>query len=309
MTDFTERDELIHPAGSEDAWREAYYFDFFDPASRLSGFAYAGAHPNQQLGDMVFALWREDVLLAQFKRWDFHIPKEIGEDRFSFSPFCFRPLEPFTTCEFFYDDGHARVDLTFHAIHPPYNWGVSHGTLAKTNSHHYEQQGRYTGHVRVGGQSWEIQGLGARDHAWGWGARAGIRRWMWASAQFPREFCFNTFQVTLADGRDILYGYVYRGSENVLLRRSNLHAEYAMKGKAPAVFGLELETHSGEVVTASGHILNAFNTSFQERNKTGYHFFCATEYQCEGQVGYGQANFHWRGEPDRPYDWGVTQEE
>ena len=123
MAELTPHDDYIHPTGTEPSWREAYYFDFFDPASRLSAFGYAGVNPNQGVGDVIFALWREDVLLAQFARWDFNIPADIGEERMSFGPLFFRPVAPFKSWEMFYDDGACRLDLTFDAIHPPYSWG------------------------------------------------------------------------------------------------------------------------------------------------------------------------------------------
>lgn len=308
MSQLQPQDDFIHPTGQEPSWREAAYFDFFDPAARLSGFGYLGVHPNQEIGDVIFALWREDILLASFTRWDFHIPRDIGEERMGFGPLVLRPLEPFKTWQIFYHDGRCRLDLTFSAIHPPYSWAQSHGVLEKSNSHHYEQQGLYAGEARVAGKRHVIAGMGARDHAWGWGARAGIRRWIWASAQFSPSFAFNTFQITLADGRDILYGYIWRGKQNELIRRSRLRSQFAEKGSAPAAASLEIEGREGDSVAASARAMNAFNISFQERNKVGYHYFCAAEYQCQGQTGYGQLNFHWRKHEDRPENWAVSQE-
>jgi hypothetical protein len=309
VSKLTTQDEYIHPVGTEPDWREAFYFDFFDPSSRFSGFGYAGVHPNQQIGDVIFAFWQKDILLAKFTRWDFNIPSDIGEERLGFGPLFFQPLEPFRTWEISYDDGWCRLRLTFEAIHPAYSWGESHAALEKTNSHHYEQQGRYRGEVRLVNEKHALQGVGARDHAWGWGARAGIRRWVWASAQFSDRFAFNTFQVTLADGRDILYGYIYRGEKNALLRASRLRANYEAAGKPPTGFSLELESRAESDLSASARVLNAFNISHQERNKQGYHYFCATQYECEGQVGYGQSNFHWCAEADRPQAWSVEPEE
>ena len=305
MPDFTPQDDYIHKIGEEPNWREDYYFDFFDPASRLSAFGYAGVHPNQGVGDVVFALWRDDVLLSKFTRWDFNIPRDIGQERLSFGPLFFRPVAPFKTWEMFYDDGQCRLDLAFTAIHPPYSWGQSHDALAKSNSHHYEQQGRYRGSVRVGGETFQVQGLGARDHAWGWGARAGIRRWVWASAQFAEHFAFNSFQVTLGDGSDILYGYIFRGKTNDLVQRSRIHPAYAPRGHAPTSLQLEIAAASGDKLSATGRMLNAFNVSHQERNKTGYHYFCATEFTCEGHLGHGQCNIYWRKAEDLPAEWSV----
>jgi hypothetical protein len=303
----TPQDEFIHPVTAEPTWREAFYFDFYDPASTIGAFGYAGVHPNQKIGDLIFVMWRGDVLLARFTRWDFNIPEDIGEDRFTFSPLSFHPIDPLKTVAFAYDDGACRMDVTFHAIHPAYNWAEAHGALSQTSSHHYEQQGRYTGSVRVGNRHYTINAVGARDHAWGWGNRAGIRRWIWASGQCSDQLAWNSFQITLGDGRDVLYGYIYRGKENEFIRSAKTKATYAPTGKAPESFAVSLEGRNGDKLSATARIRNAFSTSFQERNKTGYHYFCFTEYQCEGKTGYGQSNFHWRLEEDRPRDWTVVQ--
>lgn len=308
MSPLSHQDDYIHAIGKDPTWREAFYFDFYDPATGLCAFGYSGVHPNQEIGDVIFALWRGEVLLSSFTRWDFNIPADIGEERYGFGPLFFRPVDPFKTWEMYFDDGSCQVDLTFHAIHPPYNWADAHAALSATNSHHYEQQGHYSGRVKIGGERFAVQGIGVRDHAWGWGARAGIQRWVWASAQFSEHFAWNTFQVTLAEGRDILYGYVFRGGENQLLRSSRIRADYAVKGRSPLKLDLQLAAGDSDNVTARGQILNSFNTSFQERNKTGYHFFCFTRYECEGQVGYGQSNFHWRSDADRPLEWAVQIE-
>jgi len=174
--------------------------------------------------------------------------------------------------------------------------------LASTDSHHYEQQGRYTGSVQLSDEEYKINGVGVRDHAWGWGARAGIRNWLWASAQFSEDHAFNVFQITLENGADIHYGYVYRGGDNTYLRRSRLVAHYAKPLQTPTAFQLELEDRRGGQLHADARVLNVFNISHQERNKQGYHFFCANEYESNGQKGYGHSNFFWRRNAWRPDD-------
>jgi len=305
-TSLTTKDDFIHPIGAEPSWREAFYFDFFDPQTRMSGFGYSGVHPHQEIGDVIFALWKENVLLARFTRWDFNIPRAIGEERLDFGPLCFRPLTPFRSWQMFFDDGFCQLDLEFTAIHPAYSWADSEEALAQSDSHHYEQQGRYQGTAHVAGVETRIHAVGVRDHAWGWGARAGIKSWLWASAQFSPGLAFNAFHVALGDDRDIRYGYIWRGEENIFLRRSRLTAQYAHSGQAPAAFQIELEPLTGEPLQASASVMNAFNISHQERNKQGYHYFCACEYECGGQRGFGHANFHWRQNPQRPADWTVT---
>jgi hypothetical protein len=305
MTHLTDADELIHATGEDPNWREAWYFDFVDPVGRLSGFGYAGVHPNQEVGDVLFALWHDDGLLARYTWWDFNIPRDIGEERMGFGPLCFQLLQPFRRWTMYFDDGACRLDLGFEAIHAAYSWADSEFALAATHSHHYEQQGRYSGSVRVGGTEQCIEAVGVRDHAWGWGARAGIQRWLWASAQFGADFAFNTFQVGLGDGRDVLYGYLYHGGENRFLHRSRIQTCYAARGHAPESFDLGLQLRTGERFDASARVLNAFDISHQERNKQGYHHFCATEYRCAGRTGYGHTNVFWRKNALRPLDWSV----
>ncbi len=102
---------------------------------------------------------------------------------------------------------------------------------------------------------------------------------------------------------------MYKGQDNLYLCRSRLVPEYAQRGQAPCAFRVELETRSGEQLSATARIVNAFNISHQERNKQGYHYFCATEYRCAGQPGYGHSNFYWRDNENRPGDWTVEREE
>ncbi len=306
MTHLVTTDDFIHPIGKEHSWREAFYFDFFDPQTRMSGFGYSGVHPHQEIGDVIFALWKDDVLLAKFTRWDFNVPRDIGAERLDFGPLCFRPITPFQSWQIYYDDGFCRLDLTFNAIHEAYSWADSEQALAKTDSHHYEQQGRYVGKVRVGVVETPVHGVGVRDHAWGWGARAGIQSWLWASAQFAPQMAFNGFHVALEDERNIRFGYIWRGKENRFLRSSRLAAQYASQGQSPTSFQVELEDLAGEALLANARVMNAFNISHQERNKQGYHYFCAAEYESGGLRGYGHANFHWRKNAQRPADWRVT---
>ena len=157
MTKLRTRDDLIHATEAEQAWREAYYFDFIDPASGLSGFGYSGVHPNQEIGDTIFALWKGDQLLARFTRWDFNIPRDIGEERLDFGPLCFQQREPFKRWTMLFDDGHCGLHLEFKAIHAAYYWADSEAALAESNSHHYEQQGSYTGLARVGTEQYTIK--------------------------------------------------------------------------------------------------------------------------------------------------------
>ncbi|HVN08799.1 MAG TPA: hypothetical protein VMV61_07500 [Patescibacteria group bacterium] len=305
MFDLIPQDDYPHATGGETSWREAYSFDFFDSASRLSAFGILGVHPNLQTGDCVFALWRDDILLAKSAKWDYSIPQDIGDERQQFGPLAFRPIAPFKSWEIFYDDGYCRVDLTFDSIHAPYCWERGGDGTGTSASRHYQQQGRYRGVVRVGKDSIPVQGLGSRDHGWGPDARPGMRRWLAASAQFSEKLAFQVLQMTLADGRDLLFGYVFRGSRNEALVSSRLAASYSLRNGAPSGGNLEIVTAGGERLSAVMRVLSAFNHSYQERSLQGFRFLCAAEYQMENQTGFGRLHAYWSGIRTRPEEWRI----
>ncbi|RMG47067.1 MAG: hypothetical protein D6723_16575 [Acidobacteria bacterium] len=306
MFKLREQDEYIHPIGDDPAWREAVYFDCYDPETGLGALGYMGVHPRLEIGDQIFALWKGDVLVAKFTRWDFNIPSDIGEERFSFGPLQYSPRVPFQECDWRYDDGYCRLDITFRAIHQPYSWWESHQMFARTNSHHYEQQGTYRGTVRIGTQTYTVHGVGTRDHAWGWGVRERIKRWIWTSGQFHDGLAFNAFHLTLEANHDVLFGYIFRGRENVPLKRSVLNLKYDDKWKRPDRIGIHLVDDSGAHLIVEGRIINVFDISYQERNKKGFHFFCFTEYTCGVLRGYGQSNYYYVNDSLRPLSWEIT---
>jgi hypothetical protein len=305
MFDLTPQDDFVHSADQEQSWRESYSFDFLDASARLSGFGLLGVNPNQLAGDCVFALWREDILLAKSAKWDYHVPREIGEERQQFGPLAFRLVAPFKTWEIFYDDGYCRLELTFDSIHAPYCWSLSSGSNPRAASRCYEQQGRYRGVVRVGKDSIPVHGLGAREHSWGPDARAGVRRWVSASAQFSEKLALQVLLMTLADGRDLLSGYVFRGAQNDAVLRSRFSASYGMRQTAPTGGTLEFQTAGGGRLALVARALNAFNTSFQDPSQPGFRFSCAAEFQMDNQTGYGRLNAYWSAPKERPEEWQI----
>ncbi len=303
MFDLTPQDDFVHATGAEESWRESYSFDFYDPSTRLSGFGLMGASPNQQAGECVFTLWRDDILLVKSGKWDYHIPRQIGDERQHFGPLAIRVLAPFKTLEISYDDGYCRLELGYDSIQPPYSWLQSERDAARPGSHHYQQQGRYRGVARVGKDSIPVQGWGARDHGWGPDARANVRRWLSATAQFSENLAFQTLHATLLDGREVLFGYVFRGAQNDVVQRSQLSASYNLRHGAPSGCNLDITTVGGKRLTAAARVLNAFNTSFQHPNVPGFLFSCAAEFHMDGQTGFGRVNAFWRGSKERPEEW------
>jgi len=303
--ELTPQDDFAHATGQGELWRESFAFDFYDPATRLSGCGVMGVNPNQETGDCIFALWRDDIVIAKSGKWDFRVPRDIGEERQYFGPLVFRQIAPFKTWEISYDDGYCRLELAFDSIQPPYSWLESGHGEEHPGSHYYHQQGHYRGVIRVGKESIPVQAVGAREHGWGPDARANVRRWFSVAAQFSEKFAFQALQVGLRDGRELVFGYVFRGGHNDIVQRSRLSATYTLRSSAPSGCSLELGAASGERLPVVARVLNAFNASFQEQTLPGFHFSCAAEFQAGGQKGFGRVNAFWRGSKERPEEWAI----
>jgi hypothetical protein len=111
--------------------------------------------------------------------------------------------------------------------------------------------------------------------------------------------------MTLADGRELLFGYVFRGAHNDAVLRSRLSASYDMRHAAPNGCALELDAAGGERLSLVARALNAFNTSFQEGSQPGFRFSCAAEFQMDNQTGFGRLNAYWSSMKHRPEEWAI----
>ena len=300
-----EDDRGVHAMGPDESWREAWTFDFYDPDHKISGNCYGGVHPHQGVGDFLYFLFKDDVLVDEVLETNCNISPDIGEDRFSFARAAFAPREPFKTTDCYVNNcGKSVVDLRWEAVNPPYDWRDSNSAISSSGSHHFEHLGRYTGSVKIAGTEYEIKNaVGMRDRAWGWGKRSSILGWLWVTAIFADDLVMNSFQVHMGDGSEVLYGYIFRGEENVVLRRSHAVPRYHELGGHPLGLTFDVEDVNGTSLRATGESMTMYNESALERNKWGHHFWCYNKFEYEGKTGYGMANYHWRGLANRPGDW------
>ena len=179
------RDETLHGAGDHPAWSESYYFNFYDPKSQVGMFArmafrlnegtvdglmvlYLGGHrvaftyTRERLDGPVKALKAGGLSLElehPFKTWHVRYSgpaQDIADDRILVTRRKERPDGWFTPAT-------VEMDLTFEgSIDPYYTLDDAGG-----ERNHFEQPGRVTGTVKVGDESWDVDGFGVRDKSWG----------------------------------------------------------------------------------------------------------------------------------------------
>lgn len=235
-------DPYIHPASDDPAWREAWWFVFFDHQRNMHGIAYVYAYPNQDRGTYIFGLWRDGEALHLSRNFDAPIssPEEI--DRIGpLSVSCVAPNEQWRI-EYDHPEMSAVVDWT--AMSPTYDWEWAH----LTGSRHYEQSGKVRGVFEMDGERIELEGFSQRDRAWG--ARSfGVVQQCWSSRSLFGEDFYSHQSIITVNGRDCLFGYVFRDGEIHLVSELDLKIAYGYRWGPPIL------TEARVVDEADGELL------------------------------------------------------
>jgi hypothetical protein len=218
----TARDEYLHEPPGRRLWNESYFFDF--NTDEIRGFTRLGFLPSERRANAWFyAVHDGDVYWYR----DENIPIEdcfglsVDTGTISQSYVPERPYEEWSVRA----DGRGQVatdpegvltgggegadiaaDLTFT---DPLHEALDIDLLVDSQ-HHYDHAGRMVGEVVLDGERVAVDGVGYRDHSWGW-----YRDWtpgshghMACFAQFPSGDCFTLIAST--DPEDAVrhpYGY------------------------------------------------------------------------------------------------------
>ena len=295
----------LHAAGTDPWWREAWYFEFFDPQTDLQFQAYQGVFPNASSGDMNAAVFHRGSRVHQLRKMDFHVPPEPVEERLSFGPMKLEELEPLHRWRIRYDAEDICADLTFTAVHPPFSWAAAKlwmeiNTNAEVGSHHFDQLGRYEGKFWIEGEEVSVNALGFRDRMWGWGGR---RHWqsyliMWAA--FNENCVANIALHRFDDGREALCGYLHLDGNLSLLQHVQANIEWhPHRWKAIARVTVGVEDALGRNFEFSGRPLGILDTAHRWPHRNDHMLFSVGEYQHGAFTGHGVMNWAFSTEADQ----------
>ncbi len=295
----------LHPATSDPLWREAWYFEVYDPASRVQFHAYQGVFPNAGTGDLTAAFFVEDQRAHEITKVDFTVPAEPIEERLNFGPMKLEMLEPFERWRIRYD-AEVSAELLFEAVHPPYSWAESRLFMENSSDHeqrsqHFDQFGRYTGTVWTAGKAYPVNALGFRDRMWGWGAR---RHWtsyivMWAG--FSENFIANVSIQNFADGTQGLCGYIHQDGQRSLARHARVELQWhSHRWRTVQNAVLHIEDRLGRKVDLTGVPLGVSDTSHRWKHRRDHMLFSLGTYRCGNAIGHGVMNWAFLTEALRP---------
>ncbi len=298
-------DDDIHSVGPEPWWREAWYFEFFDPASRLQFQAYQGVFPNAGRGDLTLFVFVDGRLRYELMKMDFTIPRDIGRERLRFGPLELVMLEPFARWRLRYDSPRLVFDISFRALHRAFSWAEAGVWMEEApvgeQSRHFDQVGWYEGWMEVEGEQISVSAIGMRDRMWGWGGRALWRGYLVLWAPFSEAFVVNVAAMNFADGRRELCGYLHREGERVLLRSARLSITWSeRRWKAIERVDAELLDQRGRSLALSARPLGIIDTSHHWPHRFDHLLFSIGEYECGGASGYGCLTWSFATVDERP---------
>ena len=228
------QDEYMHELGPEPNFNESMYFNVYDPSARLGGFLRIGNRANEGHAEMTVCLYLPDGRVA----FMFQRPRIEGNTAFDAGGLHFRVVRPFEELEASYDGSvlllddplqmadpraafgsnptaECAVSLTFTGVAPMYG-GEPEQPVEATGEEfargHYEQLTAGFGEVRIGDQTWRVDGYGLRDHSWGpryWQAPWYYR---WLTGNFGPGFGFMASRIARRDGPGTRGGFVWDGT-------------------------------------------------------------------------------------------------
>lgn len=162
-------DEFFQPKTDDPYWNESGWFSLMVPERKICGWVYMHHRANMNYTVGGIALWDPSAentydclfynhgdtfpLLPEFNMFDFHLPNGLTVK-------CIEPLKKF---QFHSDAEECKADLTWTAFMDP----VEPGFPEEWGKHHYEQGGRMTGTMVVGGETLEVDCWSCRDRSWG----------------------------------------------------------------------------------------------------------------------------------------------
>ncbi|MDQ1373100.1 MAG: hypothetical protein QOJ09_438 [Actinomycetota bacterium] len=228
------QDEYMHELGPEPNFNESMYFNVYDPKARLGGFFRLGNRANEGQAEMTTCLYLPDGRVA----FMYNRPKISHNDAFDAGGMRFDVVRPFEELTVSYEGKvvlldnplemadpkkaftenpyeECRVQLTYTGVSTMFG-GEPDESHEKPGEEfakgHYEQLIAGGGEIRVGSDTWSVDGFGLRDHSWGpryWQAPWYYR---WLTANFGSGFGFMGSRVARKDGPGTRGGFVWDGS-------------------------------------------------------------------------------------------------
>ena len=316
-------DEYMHPLETAENFNESMYFNVYDPGKKTGGFFRIGNRANEGYAEMTVCIYLPDGSIA----FMFNRPKISGNDAFDAGGMKFEVLKPFKELAVTYegkavylrnplemDDpkkaftGNPWLDcsvkLKYTGVSPMYGGEPAEKRAPQSEAEaelmnfahgHYEQHIAGAGSIRVGEQSFAIDGYGLRDHSWGPRYWQSIWWYRWLTANFGSDFGFMVSQITLRDGTSVRSGMVFTENRYDMIVDHNIRTEWSGDDWYHKKLFITAKTEK-DTYEVEGNVLSLIPLRNQRKTPEGELLSTRitegmTEWKCRGKVGYGLSEY------------------
>jgi len=286
-------------------WQDRFYFNFNDPAKKLSGILAMGFFPNSNIFQGIMNLSVGGKLICK------NYFRPLGADRLNVRAGSLEidVVEPLQSWSIKLDEPDLGVamDLVFNGRTEPYEFERitwEEGGETVWDQCHYTQAGEFTGSLKAGGV--ELKKLiGIRDRSWGIRNMGKLDFWIWISANF--DDCWLTAWLgQTADGKIInIDGAVTNddGSRD-LIKSIDYDIEFRQGMRTPASSSYAIKTESGKTLSLEAAAIHDIYVSIHngtfdltdekvlaDRDKNTLIFDQGQEFKLDGAPGVGLIEF------------------
>lgn len=316
-----ESDEYTHPIEAAKNFNESMYINLFDHQQQMGGWFRVGNRPNEGYAEVSCCLYLPDGSVAfMFQRPEIQNNNAIAAGGMAFTvlePFkklslthkgdlCLlkRPAEMENPKEAFKNNPMVpcEIEITYHGVAPVFGGEAvdENGNPIEENPEesfaraHYEQHMAGTGTIQVGDQRFTVNGLGLRDHSWGPRYWQNLYWYRWLPINFTKDFALNVSIVTMASGKQFIWGMVLEENEYHLIEDAKLTTQYD-SNYYPQGYTLTAKTSHKEYLV-EGEIISQIPLRNRRMKDDGQWSKTRiiegfTRVQCNGLVGYGMSEY------------------
>lgn len=316
-----EEDDYMHPLEEAENFNESMYFNVFDRTRKIGGWFRLANRPNEGRGEMSCCIYLPDGRIGfMFKR-----PERHDNDALDGGGMTFSVVEPHKRLSVRYrgklcvlenpqdmaDPANAfktnpiveaELDLDFEGVSPmfggePVNLDgspIEQDAGASFARGHTEQHTHGRGQIRVGEESFEIDGLGLRDHSWGPRYWQAIHWYRWLPMNFSEDFAM-MISITCRPGEEPRAGgMVLTDGNYVTIREARIEADYDEHDCQTSLKAWV--TTDDREYEVEGDVMSLIPLRNRRQSPDGESLMTRitegmTEYRCDGRTGYGLSEF------------------
>lgn len=318
-------DEYMHPLEEAKNFNESMYFNVYDPEKRVGGFFRLGNRANEGHAEMTVCLYLPDGRVA----FMYQRPSISNNDAFDAGGIRFEVVEPFKALTVAYKGkvvtldnpldmaeprkafkenpwADCEVNLEYRGLSPMYGGepeseegerlvepNPDEGGFARG---HYEQHVGARGTIKVGDQTWEIDGYGLRDHSWGpryWQSPWWYR---WLTINFGEDCGAMVTIVTSRDGSQRIGGMIFRDGRYDMITEAKIETTWSGGDIYHEAMVANVKTEKGEDIEITGKVINLIPLRNRRENEEGELLVTrisegVTEFRWGEKVGYGWSEY------------------